>query len=239
MDGAQPANAEKRRSIGLVNDVLPAVGFNLFDGVIYPYDESKENTYEGIQKFVVDFLTNNLKPGTNKSIKQLNRELEEKYSDTPGLSIHEIDDKVLSDGNDVLLLIYDSKNETSLNIASNYNRVARRFKELKIYSLKVYRIDARVEPVQTKFGTYALPSILFLPAFHKKKPFLQFTGEGRTVQLMFFAQKYADIKFELPELPHLTPEQVPAYWEQVKELDEEKRKKAAAANERRDWGDYF
>ena len=239
MDGATPANAEKRRSVGLVNDILPAMAFNLLDGRLFPYDDTKEITIPGIRVFIRDFLQNKLKSGPNKSIISAAQEFDDKFKDTTYLYASEIDSKVLSEGYDVMLLIYDSKQEDAISIAPYFNKMALRFRELKIDTLKIYRIDANLDPVQAKIGNLRSPTILLYPAYHKKNPFIQYSGEGRVVQLMFFAQKYADIKFELPELPHLSPDQVPAYWEQVAELDEEHRKKVAAANERRNWDEYF
>ena len=239
MDGAKPENNEKKKSVGILTDVLPAMAFNLIDTRVFPFDYTKEINSENLKKFIFDFLNNKLKPGAKQTMRQQNPEIEEKYKDTPYISADLIHSKILDEGTDVMLLIYDSSNKSALAIAPHYNRVARRFNELRINSLKVFRIDAAAEAVHSILGTYILPAILFFPSFHKAKPFVQFTGDATTVQMMFFAQKYADIKFELPELPHLSPDQVPAYWEQVAELDSEKRKKTAEANERRDWGDYF
>jgi hypothetical protein len=53
--------------------------------------------------------------------------------------------------------------------------------------------------------------------------------------IMFFIEKYVDITFELPELPHLSPEQVDAYWVQKAELPEDRQKAVGDANERRNW----
>lgn len=239
MDGKQSENANKMRAIGLVNDILPALGFNMLDGRLFPFDDTKKLTLENIKEFIHDFFLNRLKSGPNKLKIKANKDFEKKFENTPSLHISEFDAKVLTEGTDVMLLIYDSSQEQAISSAPNYNKVALRFSELRINTLKVYRIDANLEPIQAKIGNSPLPTIFFFPAFHKIAPFIQFSGELKAVKLMFFAQKYADIKFELPELPHLSPDQVPAYWEQVNELDEEKRKKASEANERRDWSEYF
>ena len=239
MDGADPANAERKRAIGLVNDVLPALAFNMVDGRLFPFDDTKEITIHSIQMFIRDFLMNKLKSGPNKSRNPVAQQFEDKFKDTAYVYAGEIDSKVLGEGDDVMLLIYDSNKEDEISIAPHYNKVALRFKELKISTLKVYRIDANLDPVQAKIGNLPTPTLLFYPAYHKSSPFIQYSGEPKVVQMMFFAQKYSDIKFELPELPHLSPDQVPAYWEQVAELDEEQRRKVAAANERRAWDEYF
>lgn len=239
MDGNKPISQGKRKSVGLVTDNLPAMAFNLLDGRVFPFDENKEITLKSIQHFCVNFLENKLKEGPKKTSKGRNPEIEGKFGNTKGIKADDLDSLVFKEGTDVMLLIYESNNENSLSIASNFNKVALRFKELGYPNMQVYRIDAEIEPVQVKIGTYILPAVLFFPAFHKSKPYIQYTGDGKAVQLMFFAQKYADIKFELPELPHLSPDQVPAYWEQVSSLSEEKRAKVAEANEKRDWNTFF
>lgn len=239
MDGKQPGNVEKKRAVGIITDKLPALAFNLLDGRVFPFDENKEITKKSIGIFIENFRNNKLESGAHKGLRMKSGELETKFKNTPYLKYDEVEEKVLSEGTDVMLLIYDSRDEKSLGIAPNYNKVALRYSELKIESIKIYRSDIASDPVQTKLGTYIWPAIVFLPAFHKVKPYVQYTGEAKAVQLMFFAEKYADIKFELPELPHLSPDQIPAYWDQVAELDEEKRKKVSAANERRNWDEYF
>ncbi|OMJ95175.1 hypothetical protein SteCoe_1551 [Stentor coeruleus] len=239
MDGKQPNNAEKKRAVGIITDKLPALAFNLLDGRVFPFDETKEITKKSISIFIENFRNNKLESGAHKGLRTKSGELENKYKNTPYLKYDELEEKVLSEGTDVMLLIYDSRDEKSLGIAPNYNKVALRYSELNIPSIKIYRSDIVSDPVQTKLGTYIWPAIIFLPAFHKVKPYVQYTGEAKAVQLMFFAQKYADIKFELPELPHLSPDQIQAYWQQVNELDEEKREKVSAANERRNWDEYF
>ena len=240
MDGTTETSKEKRKTVGLVTENLPAMAFNLLDGRVFPYDESKNITLKGIKYFCANFLENKLKQGVKKTgFKGKNMEIEQKFRNTKSIAMNDLDQLVFQDGTDVMLLVYESNDEKSLNIAPNFNKVALRFKELAIPTMKVYKIDADNEPVQTIIGHYVLPAILFFPAFHKSKPYIQYTGEGKAVQLMFFAQKYADIRFDLPELPHLSPDQVEAYWQQVGELSEERREKVAKANEERDWKEFF
>ena len=239
MDGNKPISQEKRKSIGLVTNKLPAMGFNLLDGRVFPFDENKEITLKSIQHFCANFLENKLKEGPKKVSKGRGTDAEGKLGNIKSIVGDDLEGLVFKEGTDVMLLIYESNNEKSLSIASNFNKVGLRFKELGYPNMQIYRIDAEVEPVQVKIGTYVLPAVLFFPAFHKSKPYIQYTGDGKAVQLMFFAQKYADIKFELPELPHLSPDQVPAYWEQVSDLSEERRAKVAEANERRNWDTFF
>lgn len=239
MDGNKQISKDKRKAVGLVADTLPAMAFNLLDGRVFPFDENKVINLKAIQYFCVNFLENKLREGPRKKAKGKNFELEEKLSRTLSVKLDELDDLVFKEGTDVMLLVYDSSSEKSLAIAPNFNKAALRFQELAYPSMQVYRIDAESELIQTVIGSYILPAVLFFPAFHKNKPYIQYTGDGKAVQLMFFAQKYADIKFELPELPHLSPDQIPAYWEQVGALSEEKRAKVTEANERRDWDAFF
>jgi hypothetical protein len=119
----------------------------------------------------------------------------------------------MEEGFDVCVLFYSSfNNEESYTIAPYFNKMAKRFKELEFPNVRLYMIDVARESVPKGIKMDKLPGIFLFPAFHKTPPYIQFTGEGKVLPMMFFIEKYADIKFELPELPHLSPDQIEAYW---------------------------
>lgn len=49
-----------------------------------------------------------------------------------------------------------------------------------------------------------MPAIHLFPAFHKHPPYVNYTGKAKVLPIMYFIEKYADVKFELPEMPHLS-----------------------------------
>jgi len=233
MDGSSPTNKARKKDLGLTTEILPSLAFNLNDKRIFPFDENKPLTKDSVARFVQDFLENKLVPGTKKTT-QADPEFEEIYKDTPKLKLGEFEEKAFEEGKDVLLLLYSShNNENSYTLAPYYNKVAKRFKELEFSNVAVYRLDVATEGVPSSMKLSSVPSVFFFPAFKKQPPFIQYTGEAKVLPLMFFVQKYSDIKFSLPDLPHLSPDQVEAYYEQKSQLSPDQQEKVAKANEQR------
>mmetsp|Transcript_14439 Transcript_14439/g.14484 ORF Transcript_14439/g.14484 Transcript_14439/m.14484 type:complete len:349 (+) Transcript_14439:603-1649(+) len=235
MDGTDPMIKQRKKKLGLVTEILPSMAFNVLDDRILPYKEGQPITESSIRLFVSDFIENRL---SSKNIADIrpNPELESKYSDTPIVTMDQFEEKVLSEGTDVLLLLYSSyQNEDSLNLAPYFNKVAKRFKELNYPHVKVYRMDTATQTVHKNVKIDHVPVIYLFPAYHKNPPYVQYTNEAKVPPMMFFVEKYADIKFQLPELPHLSPDQIGPYWEQKAQLPPEKQERVAAHNERRNW----
>lgn len=236
VDGTDPIMKQKKRALGLVTEILPAVAFNLLEDRTLPFDEAKPLTYDNLLGFVRDYVEHRVVSRRNKPEKLGNKELEEAYRNTPRLHTVDFEKEVLQEGYDVVVLFFSSfGNEESLRFAPYYNKMAQRFAELEFPNVKVFRLDVAVESVPKHIKIDSLPAIYFFPAFHKQPPYIHYTGMGKVLPLMFFIEKYADIRFELPELPHLHPNQISAYYEQKAELSPEKQKKVEEANERRHW----
>lgn len=236
MDGNDPVIMQRKRKLGLITKILPSLAYNLLDDRIIPYPESQPITENGIRSFVVDFLDNKLKSVSKISDNKPSLDFEKKYSETPIVYMENFEEKVLQEGVDVVLLIYSSfESEDSYNMAPYYNKLAKRFTELNYPSLKVYRLDIATDAVPKMIKIDHIPSIYMFPAFHKNPPYIHYTGINKVPPMMFFVQKYADIKFELPILPHLSPDQIDPYYTQKAELPLERQEKVAAANERREW----
>ena len=66
----------------------------------------------------------------------------------------------------------------------------------------------------------------------QEPPFALFDGKGRPKDMMYFLQKHATHRFELPPNPHLSREQHTMWKEQVAELPAEKVEAAYQSLER-------
>ena len=236
LDGTEETNRKRKRALGLVTENLPGVAFNLLDARTVPFDEATELNKENLISFVYDFLDHKLGSKNNPAVHSIDPEYETLYKDTPKLQAADFKDKVLSEGYDILVLFYSSfKDEKSLQLAPNFNKLSKRFNELEYPNIRIYRMDIAQESVPKHIRIDHIPAIYFFPAFKKTPPYVQYTGEAKIVPMMFFVEKYADIQIQLPELPHLHPSQVPEYYKQIEELEEDKRIKVREANERRHW----
>ena len=110
--------------------------------------------------------------------------------------------------------------------------MAHRFKELKISSLVISRMDVTDEspPANLNLLVGELPILVLLPAVggELSKPLpIFYSGVGKVQSMMKWVQKFASISFELPNLPHLNEEQVKMYKTQVREREEALEKKRA------------
>ena len=135
-----------------------------------------------------------------------------------------------NDDKDVLLLLHAKGCETCSHFAVYFKRMANRFKELGIKSLRIARMDVTDEapPVHANLMVGELPILALLPAIvddtEKPTPIF-YSGMGKIQQMMKWVQQHVVIPFELPNLPHLNEEQVKLYKEQVREREETLEKK--------------
>mmetsp|Transcript_25797 Transcript_25797/g.25340 ORF Transcript_25797/g.25340 Transcript_25797/m.25340 type:complete len:275 (-) Transcript_25797:66-890(-) len=231
LDGTEEVNKQRKRKIGLVTEILPSLAFNLADGRIYPYLEGKPITRESIAEFVTEFLEN------KHSVKNVpdykpDIELEKKYKDTPIVTRETFDELVLGEGFDVLVLFYSShKNQESYTIAPYFNKLAKRYGELEFTNLRVYRMDVAIQSVHKFVKTDTIPSVYLFPAFHKQPPYIRYTGDMDVLRMMFFVEKYVDVKFELPDVPHLSPDEAEEYWDKKAKLTPEQQQEEAKRHE--------
>lgn len=145
----------------------------------------------------------------------------------------------MDEDKDVLLMIYAQECEACFNFAVYYKRMAGRFKELKIRSLVVARMDITREtpPPHLNILTGHLPEVVMLPANAKHAPWQYYSGVGKVQEMMLWVQAQASISFELPNLPHLNNEQVKLYKEQIREREiarEQKREEDEKAMQKED-----
>jgi hypothetical protein len=95
--------------------------------------------------------------------------------------------------------------------------MAQRFTDLKIESLVVARMDVTDDspPPRLNLLTHDLPLMVLLPADDKSPPWNYYSGVGKVQTMMKWAQKFASIPFEMPNLPHLKESDRVLYKEQV------------------------
>jgi len=94
-------------------------------------------------------------------------------------------------------------------------------------------MDVATEAVPRGIKMTNLPIVHFFPAFHKSAPYRVYEGEYDTLTMMFFLEKYSDVKFDLPEVPHLSPKEADAYWEEKGKANAEEKAKMEKVHERR------
>jgi hypothetical protein len=72
--------------------------------------------------------------------------------------------------------------------------------------------DLSINPAPPQIKEMADPMLVFIPAFSKKPPFLIYTDSAKALTIMEYIETHSDIKFKLPELPHLPPELHEEYY---------------------------
>mgnify|MGYP003385852118 FL=1 len=137
------------------------------------------------------------------------------------------DEICMNEDKDVLLMIYAQECELCFNFAVYYKRMAGRFKDLRIRSLVVARMDITHEtpPPHLNILTGHLPELVMLPSTAKHSPWQYYSGVGKVQEMMLWVQSQAGIPFELPNLPHLNVDQVKLYKEQIREREVSRDKK--------------
>ena len=138
----------------------------------------------------------------------LNGSVIPKPTEKPNLPKRTFDEVCLTQGTDVLLLIYDSSMDMKKTneIGPTFTKAARRFVEIGIKSVKLTQMDSKDFALPEGIGPReSLPQVVFFPAYHKEQPYATFS-EVSTEAIMRRVQSEADIKFDLPENFHLTRE---------------------------------
>lgn len=118
-----------------------------------------------------------------------------------------------------------------------YGCGATQFMALGVETMRVAKFDVEkyVLPAHVGVQYSSLPAVVFFPAKDKQVPYKYFTGRGKAQYLMWWAQEHASYSFELPEDPHLTPEQRVMKKVQLRQRAEQKVTEAEAAEVAGDW----
>jgi thioredoxin-like negative regulator of GroEL len=143
---------------------------------------------------------------------------------------------VMDESKDVLVMFHSTSCEACSHFSVYYKRMAQRFKDLSISSLVVARMDVSNEspPGHLNLLVSALPLVVLLPANDKTPPWLYYSGVSKVQTMMKWVEQFASVPFTLPNLPHLSKEDVVLYKEQVREREEhmeEKREQEREAME--------
>lgn len=154
---------------------------------------------------------------------------------------------VMQEDMDVVLLLHSQSCEPCAHFAVYFKRVAERFADLNVPSLRIVRMDVtrQTPPAHLNLlGAGALPTVVMLPAFAKHSPWNFYSGVGKPQEVMKWIQKQSTIDFDLPNLPHLTEEQRVLYKEQIREREEmldakAKQEKEDMEREEREREDYL
>lgn len=232
MDGVE--QKKNMKGLGLLENVLPSIAFNLNENRQLSYDQKLPITRDNLHAFVQAFLEG--KRDALNSKESSNSEVDGAYKYTDQLTAAEFDSKVLREGLDVCVLFYSSvESPDSLVMAPYFNKLALRFAELEFPNIRVYRYDVAVQPAPRHIKAESFPAVYLFPAFHKRPPYPAYSGPAKVLPMMFFIADHADIETELPELPHLSPDQVVEYYRQKEALPLERQKAVEEANERRHW----
>jgi len=131
-------------------------------------------------------------------------------------------DIAMDDSKDVLLMFHSTSCESCAHFSVYYKRMAQRFADLKIESLVVARMDVSNDapPPHLNLLVHDLPLLVFLPSDDKTPPWNYYSGVGKVQTMMKWAQKFASIPFDLPNLPHLKESDRELYKTQVREREE-------------------
>ena len=123
---------------------------------------------------------------------------------------------------DVVLLLHARNCEPCAHFAVYFKKMAERFAQLAIPSLLIARMDITKEAPPPEMGLLVgkLPLMVMLPAGNKHPPWVFFSGVGKMQSMMKWVQQNAAVRFELPNLPHLTEEEAQRFKEQVREREE-------------------
>lgn len=137
----------------------------------------------------------------------------------------------LADDKDVMIMFHARGCVPCAHLAVYYKKVAERFDEEGVATLLVARFDVTDEapPLDNALTAAELPTILFLPADHKRPPYRFYSGVSKVQPIMRWAQASAAIPFDLPDLCHLSPDDRQLYKDQV--TDREKARRAALLEE--------
>jgi thiol-disulfide isomerase/thioredoxin len=143
------------------------------------------------------------------------------------VTLENFNEIVFNDEYDVVLLLHAKNCEPCSHFNVYYKRMAQRFQEMKFPSLMITQMDVTEEtpPAQLNMINGPLPLLILLPADNKVAPWLFYSGVGKVQQMMKWIHANVAIKFELPNLPHLTESDRIAYKEQVRQREEALAKK--------------
>jgi len=228
-------HSNKRELMGIYHDRMPAIAITLPSSPqVYVYPEDLPLNAPNLNKFIQNFFENKIAP-INPQTSAPKKEAKEKHaifkllSNVEEVHYDNFQDRVYKEGTDVMVLLLTPSDDKNLEaFVRNYDRSSERFKALGINSVRLVVYDLSENPSPPGIDVYTTPMITFIPAYQKEPPFKVYTDMPKALTIMTYVEKYADIKFKLPDLPHLPPEMHEDYYKQKKMMDEEERKRQEA-----------
>lgn len=217
VDGTNEIYKEKRKTLGLMGDTLPAAAFNLKDDRILPFDESLPLTYDRLNLFVLDFINNRLTPKPSPNSKRHSYEFDTILAQVPALTFAEFPEKAATEGEDVCILFYSSneKNkdivEKSKLVAQTFAQLYKRLSDLAGNTIKLYRFDLATEASPRGVSIEYTPSVFLLPAYQKSPPFAQYVGDNHYLKMMFFIASAAERPIHIPKLKEMIGDESELY----------------------------
>ena len=204
LDATNPEYIKKKKALGLVTEILPSFAFNSRNRANYPYPEGNEVNESSVSQFAQAFLDGKKNTYVSKYSPQ-NITLDS----CEVVGGEDFEETVLLQGYDALFLVYSSHNSNdSEKISGVFNRVCKRFAELGYSHLRVYAFDSALHHAHQSINLSKIPRILMAPAEHKNRKYLEYTGGNDAHAIMKFVEKNADVGIRLPELSHLSAEEV-------------------------------
>ena len=198
---------KKKESLGITWSHEPSLTFNFGPSTeqSIPFPEDLAINEQNVKDYIDRILDGTLAPEKFKNKKLLPQKEKRSFGDA-----------VLTEGTDVLLLVFDSSRQDRIGhmaeIDRAFKKAARRFKDLGIHSVKLNMFDAKSVELPDGIGSRDhLPKVFFFPAYRKQPPYHQFYDLS-TEQIMKQVEAYADIKFTLPEKAHMTREEIEAKY---------------------------
>ena len=122
---------------------------------------------------------------------------------------------------DVLVMFHEEGCAPCAHMAVYYKKLAERFHDMAVESLVVARFDVTREapPLDGAVSAAELPTLVLLPAHDKRPPYKFYSGVAKVQPMMRWVGEAADVKFDLPDLCHLSEADRILYKEQVAERE--------------------
>jgi hypothetical protein len=131
------AHASRKMALGLVDDVLPAMGFNTLSGTLYPFPTHKPLTQQSIKEHVEGYLTGRLQPTQASSSPEEMKAAEEEAERLGAEGLIEVSRKTFADvcmdeSKDVLVLFYAAAQQVTKDFWPYWRKTVERFRQLGI-----------------------------------------------------------------------------------------------------------
>lgn len=219
------------------SDTLLQFMADFISGKLHSVEDTKEMAKKALQRAVPLSTKNQAVRQEKKKAPDVVQGVSEQFGDglkgdnaVLPITMKNFDEIILQDDTrDIVLLLYANNCEACSHFNVYFKRMADRFRELKIDSVLIARMDVGEEtpPAELNMINGPLPLLLIIPANVKYPPWNYYSGVGKVQPMMKWIHQHVSIPFDLENLPHLSEKDKVAYKEQVREREialEQKRK---------------